>query len=270
MADSPQPTGPRDVGLAAASTPRITAVVPTYNEAENIERLVAALIALPLDVRVLIVDDNSPDGTGRLADQLAEAHRVRVRVLHRVGERGLRSAYLAGFRAAMQDGADAIAQMDADFSHDPRALVDMAAALVNNDLVIGSRYVPGGSVDRRWPLWRKWLSRFGNAYARVILRLPIRDCTTGYRLWSRRALERLPLERLGASGYVFLVEMAYMAHCLGCRIAQVPIYFADRRWGKSKMSLRIQIEAAIRVWQVKWAYRDLVKTARASGTGRAD
>lgn len=257
MADGSPQAGHRNPSSGSG----ITAVIPTYNEAENIGRLTSALLALPLNLRVLIVDDASPDGTGAIADQLAETHPGRVRVIHRTGERGLRSAYLAGFREAMRDGADAIAQMDADFSHDPAALVPMADALKGADLVIGSRYVPGGSVDQRWPLWRKWLSRFGNAYARAILRLPIRDCTTGYRLWSRRALERMPLERLGASGYVFLVEMAYMAHCLGCRIAQVPIYFADRRFGKSKMSLRIQIEAAIRVWQVKFAYRDLKRKA---------
>jgi len=241
---------------------RITVVTPTYNEAENLPRLISALFALPLDLSVLIVDDNSPDGTGEIADQLAEANPERVRVLHRVGKLGLRSAYLEGFNLALDDGAEAVAQMDADFSHDPAALVDMAAALETHHAAIGSRYVPGGSVDERWPLWRKWLSAFGNFYARTILGLPLRDVTTGYRLWRSEALLDMPLDRIRANGYVFLVEMAYMAHRLGYNIAQTPIYFADRRWGKSKMSLRIQLEAALRVWEVKWAYHDLTPESR--------
>ncbi len=236
---------------------RITVVTPTYNEAENLPKLVSALLTLPLDLNVLIVDDNSPDGTGRIADRLADSHPGRVRVLHRAGKLGLRSAYLEAFTLALADGAEAVAQMDADFSHDPAALTDMAAALEKADAVIGSRYVPGGAVDERWPLWRKWLSAFGNFYARTILGLPLRDVTTGYRLWRRETLLGMPLERIRANGYVFLVEMAYMAHCLGFDIAQSPIYFADRRWGKSKMSLKIQLEAAFRIWEVKWAYRDL-------------
>ena len=236
---------------------RISVVTPTYNEAENLPLLISALFALPLDLRVLIVDDNSPDGTGAIADQLAVSHPGRVHVLHRAGKLGLRSAYLEGFRIALEDGADAVVQMDADFSHDPAALVEMAAALETHDAVIGSRYIPGGSVDERWPLWRKWLSAFGNFYARTILDMPLQDVTTGYRLWRSETLNGMPLDRIRANGYVFLVEMAYMAHRLGYEIGQTPIYFADRRWGKSKMSLRIQLEAALRVWEVKWAYRDL-------------
>jgi len=236
---------------------RITVVTPTYNEAENLPKLVSALFTLPLDLNILIVDDNSPDGTGRIADGLADSHPGRVRVLHRAGKLGLRSAYLEAFTLALADGAEAVAQMDADFSHDPAALTAMAAALETADAVIGSRYVPGGSVDARWPLWRKWLSAFGNFYARTILGLPLRDVTTGYRLWRRETLLGMPLGRIRANGYVFLVEMAYMAHCLGYTVAQSPIYFADRRWGKSKMSFKIQLEAAFRIWEVKWAYRDL-------------
>jgi dolichol-phosphate mannosyltransferase len=147
--------------------------------------------------------------------------------------------------------------MDADFSHDPAKLVEMVSALQTADVAFGSRYVPGGSVDMNWPLWRQGLSAFGNFYARTILSFPLRDVTTGYRLWRREAILGMPLERLQSSGYVFLVEMAYMAWCLKYRVAQVPIYFADRRFGKSKMSLRIQLEAAMRVWQVRWHYRDL-------------
>ena len=243
---------------------RITAIIPTYNEAENLPRLVSALFALPLDLSLLVVDDNSPDGTGRIADDLAERRPDRLRVMHRPGKLGLRSAYLVGFQLALDEQAEALVQMDADFSHDPAELVEMAARLESCDVVLGSRYVPGGGVDEGWPLWRKGLSSFGNFYARTILGLPLRDVTTGYRLWRRETLLGMPLGRIEANGYVFLVEMAYLAHCLEYRFGEVPIYFADRRWGKSKMSFKIQIEAALRVWQVLWHYRDLRTKGRAA------
>lgn len=240
----------------------ITVVIPTYNEAETLPKLVFALFSLPLDLRALVVDDNSPDGTGRVAEKLAEAHPGRVNVIHRPGKLGLRSAYLNGFQKALETDAQAVVQMDADFSHDPAALPSMVKMLETHDLTLGSRYVKGGSVDERWPLWRKGLSAFGNYYARTILNLPLRDVTTGYRLWRRETLSQMPFERIRSNGYVFLVEMAYLAHRLGFRIGEFPIYFADRRWGKSKMSLRIQAEAAFRVWQVLWNYRDLKKPFR--------
>lgn len=237
---------------------QVTIIVPTYNEAENLPKLVSALFVLPLEnLKLLVVDDNSPDGTGRIADELAGQHPGRIRVTHRAGKLGLRTAYLEGFQRAIAEGADVVGQMDADFSHDPAKLVEMVAALQTADVAFGSRYVPGGSVDVDWPLWRKSLSAFGNFYARTILGFPLRDVTTGYRLWRREAIQGLPLERIQSSGYVFLVEMAYIAWCLKYRVAQVPIYFADRKFGKSKMSLKIQMEAAFRVWQVKWNYRDL-------------
>jgi len=237
---------------------QITVIIPTYNEAENLPKLVSALFALPLQgLRILVVDDNSPDETGRVADELVERHLGRISVMHRAGKLGLRTAYLEGFQKAIAEGAEAVGQMDADFSHDPKKLVEMAAALQQADVVLGSRYVPGGSVDDNWPLWRKGLSAFGNFYARTILGFPLRDVTTGYRLWRRETLAGMPLERIDANGYVFLVEMAYMAYCLEYRFSQVPIYFADRRSGKSKMSPKIQMEAAFRVWQVRWMYRDL-------------
>ncbi len=245
---------------------RISVILPTYNEADNLPNLVAALLALPIDLTVTVVDDNSPDGTGRVADELAAAHPGRVNVLHRPGKLGLRSAYLEGFRAAFAQGAEAIAQMDADFSHDPQRLVAMAAALETCDVALGSRYVPGGSLDERWPIWRKGLSAWGNFYARSILGLPLRDVTTGFRLWRRDSLERMPLDRIQSGGYLFLVEMAYVAHRLNYRFAQVPIHFSDRRWGKSKMSLGIQVEAALRTWQIRWSYRDINQTA---GNGAA-
>jgi len=242
---------------------RITIVTPTYNEAENLPRLVSALFALPLDLNLLIVDDNSPDGTGQIADRLAGSDQ-RVRVLHRAGKLGLRSAYLEGFRIALDNGAEVVVQMDADFSHDPAALVDMLQRLESSDVVLGSRYVGGGSVDRQWPQWRKGLSAFGNFYARTILGLPLHDVTTGYRIWRRKTLEGMPLERIQASGYIFLVEMIYLAHCLEYKIGESPIYFADRRWGKSKMSFKIQAEAALRIWQVLWNYRDLRQSGQAA------
>lgn len=235
----------------------ITIVLPTYNEAENLPRLVSVLFSLPLDLALLVVDDNSPDGTGQVADELSEKNRDKVFVLHRAGKLGLRSAYLDGFRRAFELGSDAVVQMDADFSHDPAVLVEMAQQINVYDVVIGSRYVKGGSLARRWPFWRKALSTFGNAYARTILGFPLHDVTTGYRMWRCEALQNMPLDRIRSSGYIFLVEMAYVAFLMGYRIAEVPIHFADRRWGRSKMSLKIQLEAAVRIWDVWWHYRDL-------------
>jgi dolichol-phosphate mannosyltransferase len=244
---------------------RTIIILPTYNEAENLRKLVSALFVLPLDLNLLIVDDNSPDGTGQIADDLAVEYPTLVSVLHRSGKLGLRTAYLEGIRSAMDAGAEAIAQMDADFSHEPARLVDMTTALENGaDVALGSRYVAGGSVDEQWPIWRKWLSAFGNFYARSILGFHLRDVTTGYRLWKVETLRGMPLERIQSNGYIFLVEMAYMAYSLKYKFAQVPIYFADRKLGKSKMSLRIQLEAAFRVWQVRWNYRDLRKRGQAA------
>ena len=236
---------------------KITLVLPTYNEAENLPRLVSALFSLPLDLSVLVVDDNSPDGTGAIAEDLAREHPHRVSVLHRPGKLGLRSAYLEGFEKALETGADAVVQMDADFSHDPAVLPVMAHRIESRDVVIGSRYVKGGSLDDNWPRWRKALSGFGNTYARTILGFPLHDVTTGFRMWRRKALQEIPLERIRSNGYVFLVEMAYVAYLMEFDIAEVPIHFSDRRWGRSKMSLKIQMEAAMRIWDVWWHYRDL-------------
>jgi dolichol-phosphate mannosyltransferase len=243
---------------------RISIVTPTYNEAENLPLLVSALFSLPLDINILVVDDNSPDGTGHVADDLAAKYPHRVDVLHRPRKMGLRSAYLNGFQRVLDGDAQAVVQMDADFSHEPSALVQMAKSLETCDVVFGSRYVKGGSVDKNWPQWRKGLSAFGNYYVRMILGLPLHDVTTGYRIWRRETLKQMPMERIHSTGYVFLVEMAYLAYCLDFKIGESPIYFADRRFGKSKMSLKIQLEAAIRIWQLRWGYRDL-KKAGSSG-----
>ncbi len=237
---------------------KITIVIPTYNEAENLPKLAEKLFAVPLpELNLLIVDDNSPDGTGKLAEDLSVQYPGRIHVMHRSGKLGLGTAYIQGFERALTLGADAVAQMDADFSHPPEKLVEMAAAIENCDLVIGSRYVPGGQLDERWPLWRKFLSGFGNFYARTILGMKIRDVTGGYRLWRRSALQRMPLERVRSNGYIFQVEMSYIASMLGFKVIEVPIYFADRMWGQSKMSLRIQLEAAYRTWTLPGRYTDL-------------
>ncbi|MGB9591542.1 MAG: glycosyltransferase, partial [Candidatus Kryptoniota bacterium] len=158
---------------------------------------------------------------------------------------------------ALEQGAQAIAQMDADFSHPPEKLIEMEHALDTADVAMGSRYVAGGGVDKRWPIWRKGLSAFGNLYARTILGLSIHDVTGGFRMWRREALLTMPLGQVRSNGYAFQVEMAYIAYRLGLRICEIPFYFADRRWGKSKMSWFIQREAALRVWQLRWEYRYL-------------
>jgi dolichol-phosphate mannosyltransferase len=235
----------------------IVVIVPTYEEAENLPKMVSALFGLPLDLEILVVDDNSPDGTGHIADDLSKAHPGRMNVIHRAGKLGLASAYKQAFYSLFEKNVDAIAHMDCDFSHDPAVLVEMAKLIEKCDVVFGSRYIPGGSTDVHWPLWRKGLSAWGNFYARTILGLHIRDVTGGYRMWRRETLQSLPLERVKSSGYVHTVEMAYLADCQGFKICETPIYFADRRWGKSKMSFKIQVEAAFRVWIVLWNYRDL-------------
>lgn len=236
----------------------ITIVIPTYNEAENIPKLVSLIFELPLPgLNLLIVDDNSPDGSGQIAEELGRQSGGRVRVLHRPGKLGLGTAYIQGFQLALSQGADYIGQMDADFSHPIDKIVPMVEALSEYDFAIGSRYVPGGRLDERWPIWRMALSGWGNFYARTILGMQIRDVTGGYKLWKRETLSAMPLERIRSNGYVFQVEMSYVASLLGFRCKEIPIYFADRRWGKSKMNFRIQVEAAIRVWQLLSLYRDL-------------
>ena len=238
---------------------KITLILPTLNEAENLPKLVPILMGLPLpDLKLLVVDDLSPDGTGELAEELAAQYPGRIEVLHRAGRPGLGRAYVFGFNHALKGDAEAIGQMDCDFSHPPDKLPAVAAMLERCDLALGSRYVPGGGVDRHWPFWRKALSRWGNFYARTILGLPIRDVTGGFRLWRRDLLERIPYQQVVSNGYIFLVEVLYLAKLHGARFGEVPIYFADRRWGKSKLDFRVQLEAGWRVWQVLWRYRRLM------------
>ena len=239
---------------------KTTFVIPTYNEAENLPKIVSAVFEVsPANLNLLIVDDNSPDGTGQLADDLAAQSAGRISVMHRQGKQGLGSAYIQGFGRALELGAEAVGQMDADFSHPPEKVAELMEAIESVDLAIGSRYVAGGKLDERWPVWRKSLSSFGNFYARTILGMKVRDVTAGFRLWRASALRQMPLERVKSNGYVFQVEMAYIANLLGFSVREIPIYFADRRWGVSKMSFRIQVEAAYRTWLLPGLYTDLRK-----------
>lgn len=238
---------------------KIAVVIPTYNERENLPKITAQLMALPLDLRLLVVEDNSPDGTGQVADDLIKQYPGRVSVMHRTGKLGLGTAYISGFKKMLATDADAIAQMDADFSHPPEKLLEMVNALQNEDVVAGSRYIKGGSLDEKWPFWRKALSGFGNFYARTILGMSLKDVTGGFRLWKRQTLEAFPLDEIRANGYVFQVEMAYVAQKLGFRFKEIPIHFNERIYGQSKMNFRIQIEAALRVWELPGRYRHLKK-----------
>jgi dolichol-phosphate mannosyltransferase len=224
-------------------------VLPTYNEAENLERIVRAalpeLASATADHHILVVDDGSPDGTGDIADRLA-AELEPVEVLHRTAKEGLGRAYLAGFERALASGADLVLEMDADFSHDPRDLPRLIEATREADLALGSRYVPGGGVTD-WGLFRKLLSRGGSWYARVVLRVPVRDLTGGFKCFRRETLEGIDYLDTHADGYGFQIELTYRAIRAGFRVKEVPIVFRDRKEGTSKMSPRIAIEA---VWKV--------------------
>ncbi|MGH3875137.1 MAG: polyprenol monophosphomannose synthase [Pseudonocardiaceae bacterium] len=248
----------------------LTVVVPTYNEADNLPPLVDGLLALPLPgLRVLVVDDDSPDGTGTLADQLAQAHQ-RVSVLHRTMKNGLGRAYVEGFTTALHNPAapEWIAQMDADGSHPVDAIPRLLGTALRTgaDLVIGSRYVPGGSIDSAWGINRRCLSGFGNWYANRILDLSIHDATAGFKLWSAGELQRLDLTRVRSNGYAFQVEMNFLARRRGCRIVEIPIHFSDRAVGQSKMSFRVKVESALEPWRLRWQYRSRHREPSLDGT----
>jgi dolichol-phosphate mannosyltransferase len=225
-----------------------TVIVPTYNEVDNIGQLIPQILAHPR-CRVLVVDDGSPDGTGALVEQLARRE-PRVGLLSRPGKLGLGTAYIAGFRRALDEGAQLIVEMDADFSHDPRYLPALIDAASEYDLVLGSRYVPGGGTTD-WGLSRKMISRGGNLYAGIILGLPVADSTGGFRCYRRKVLEAIDLGAVRSNGYAFQIEMVYRARAAGARIGEVPIIFPDRRVGQSKMSRRIVIEALVNVWRLR-------------------
>lgn len=244
--------------------PKITVVLPTYNEAENLPLMVEALLALPIDnLSILVVDDNSPDGTGEIADELSVELPGRVNVLHRLSKDGLGAAYVAGFKEALSLGADYVVQMDCDFSHQPKYLPALVEKAAQHDLVIGTRYRPGGGVDESWNWSRKLLSWFANRiYVPFVLGLPVTDATGGFKLWRRRTLIGLDLDRIRSNGYVFQVEMNYVTHQLGYSIGETPIYFPDRERGHSKMDGNVAFEAALRTWQIYYRYHGLKADAR--------
>jgi dolichol-phosphate mannosyltransferase len=246
----------------------ITVVIPTYNEADNLPAISEALLRLNWPhFQLLIVDDKSPDGTGAVADELAALYNVGLRegdrprfvVMHREGKGGLGTAYVAGMTRAIADGADYVVQMDADFSHSPRYLPQMLGVLLATeaDVVIGSRYVPGGSLDAGWEWNRRLLSWWANLYSRAILGLRIRDMTAGFKMWRRSALQAIGLQNIRSNGYSFQVEMAYLCEKLGFRLVEIPIHFEDRRIGQSKLDVPVKLESAWRTWVIRWQYRHL-------------
>ena len=240
--------------MARSETGPAWLVLPTYNEAENIEPFVAAVRAkLPETAQILIVDDNSPDGTGARADALAERH-DNVNVLHRREKEGIGPAYIAGFRRALAAGAGLVLEMDSDFSHDPAYLPRLLDASERADLVLGSRYVPGGGVGDWGPL-RRAISRSGSAYARLLLGVEVRDLTGGFKCFRREVLEAIDLDSIQARGYAFQVEMTYRAIRHGFKVVEVPIVFRDRRVGSSKMDRSILVEAAWQVPRMRFGYR---------------
>jgi dolichol-phosphate mannosyltransferase len=224
-------------------------LIPTYNEKDNLPILVTDLMAIPA-VSVMVLDDQSPDGTGLVADRLAQEYPGRVHVLHRTGQRGLGVSYLEGFRHAIAGDWEFVCQMDADLSHDPKYLPDLRALAANGaDLVIGSRYLNGISVVN-WPLRRIILSQFANFYIRTVTGLGLRDITTGYRCWRRESLAKLPLDRIVSDGYAFLLDVTFMAADAGLRIAESPIIFIERRQGASKLSSGVLLESLLTPWKL--------------------
>jgi dolichol-phosphate mannosyltransferase len=245
----PSGSGPPATALSAVPMESVWVCLPTYNEAENLEAMAAALLRVfeehGLDGTILVVDDDSPDGTGRIADRLAAAD-ARIAVLHRTAKEGLGPAYRAGFRRALAGGADYVVEMDCDFSHDPRDLPRLVAAAAHADVVLGSRYVRGGAVAD-WRLARRLISRGGCWYARTVLGVPVRDLTGGFKCFRRRVLETLPLDEVDVAGYGFQIEVTYRALLHRFQVVEIPITFRDRQLGSSKMSSRIVLEAALAV-----------------------
>ncbi len=254
--DSFQQSTPPATPATTTVQDKVTVVMPTYNEADNLPAMVAELLALDIDgLEIIIVDDNSPDGTGHVADRLARCYPEQVHVIHRPGKLGLGSAYRQGFSLALRNGAGYIIEMDADFSHSPTYIPEMLQKAREYDVIVGSRYVPGGAVDDRWGLWRRFLSWFGNAYARTAIGLRVRDTTAGFKVFRREVLESIDLNRIRSEGYAFQIEMAYACQQAGYRVCEIPIYFEDRVIGRSKMDLCSVLEAIWRAWQIRLRYR---------------
>lgn len=235
----------------SSDEPSVLVVIPTYNERDNIASLIEEILALGERYRVLVVDDSSPDGTGALVDALGDAHPGRVELVSRPGKAGIGRAYVAGFQRALETDADLIAQMDADHSHQPSDLARLVSRAAAVDLVLASRYIPGGSTHG-WPWHRKMISRAGGIYAGAILGVDIRDLTGGFKVWHRHALEAIDLQSIHSDGYCFQIETTYRALRNGFRTEQVPISFIDRVAGKSKLSRRVVLEAAVVVWQLRF------------------
>jgi dolichol-phosphate mannosyltransferase len=238
--------------------PKVTVVIPTYNERENLPKLVASLADLNVpDLHVLVVDDSSPDGTGEVADKLAVEGPIPVGVLHRTVKNGLGRAYVAGMTRALDEGADIVVQMDADLSHPCEAIPLMIHMLETTDaaVVLGSRYVPGGATASNWPWHRKALSAWANFYVNAILRLGVKDATAGYKTWHASTLRAIDVASVQSNGYAFQVEMNYRVTRLGLRIAEVPIIFEERSDGVSKMSLAVQLESAAVPWKLRFSRR---------------
>lgn len=238
-------------------------VMPTYNERENIENIVREVLGIGCDVRMLIVDDNSPDGTGEIADRLAGEFEE-IQVLHRESKQGLGAAYRHGFEVALDMGADVVFEMDADFSHDTRYIPQFLAGIEEHDVVMGSRYVQGGGTVN-WGMSRELISRGGNFYARMMTGMKIRDATGGYRCYRSSVLRAIDFSRITASGYGFQVELAYVSVAMGFDVFELPIVFTDRRVGESKMSKGIVWEAMLMVAGLKRKYRDLAEETRSRG-----
>ncbi|WP_184290242.1 polyprenol monophosphomannose synthase [Nocardiopsis algeriensis] len=240
-----------------ASSP-LTVVVPTYNEAANLPVLTAQLMALPLPgLHLVVVDDNSPDGTGEIADKLALEHPGRITVVHRTRKDGLGRAYVAGMTRALEDGAGFVAQMDADLSHPAGYLPQLLGTLhsTNAGVVIGSRYVPGGSLSEHWGMRRRLLSGWANTYVKTVLSIPVRDVTAGFKLWRASALHALDLPSIESTGYAFQVEMHYRAYRRGQKIVEIPIHFEDRVEGSSKLDGAVALEAALRPLRLRRSER---------------
>ncbi len=232
----------------SAALPRVLVLLPTYNERENLPQIAGLLLAQP-NVRVLVIDDGSPDGTGQLADELAAASGGRLTVMHRTGQRGLGRAYLDGMRAALATDAEVVFQMDADLSHDPKYVPDLVAASRDADVSIGSRYLQGVSVVN-WPLRRLMLSTFANWYVRTVTGMKVRDCTAGFRCWRRAAIAKMPLDQITSDGYSFQVETLFLALEAGCTVTEVPIIFVERRVGASKISGGVIRESFWTPWRL--------------------
>jgi len=226
-------------------------IIPTYNELDNLRTLLQEIFSCVPNIDILIVDDNSPDGTGQLADEIS-GENPHVHVLHRAGKLGLGTAYIAGFKYAIERNYDAAFEMDADFSHDPRYLPDFLKAIENADLVIGSRYIPGGNTPN-WSLLRRFISGGGNLFARFMLGIPVHDCTAGFRCYRRKVLESIDLDTIESQGYAFQVELAYRTTQQGFRVVETPIVFMDRRVGKSKMSSKIFVEGFLWVIRTRFS-----------------